>query len=68
MTKNQLPISEKKSIENELRIQQDIKKRLMRQKDCLKNYKLYNLIGKGAFGEVRLARNKKTGIYIFKVR
>jgi hypothetical protein len=42
-----------------------MKKRLMRQKDSLNNYELYNLIGKGAFGEVRLARNRKTSKIIF---
>jgi serine/threonine protein kinase len=29
----------------------------MRQKDSLNNYELYQIIGKGAFGEVRLAKN-----------
>lgn len=36
---------------------QAINKRLERQKDTLDNYRLYNVIGKGAFGEVRLAKN-----------
>jgi hypothetical protein len=61
-----MPLSQKLSLEKELKIQQDIKKRLMRQKDCLKNYELYNLIGKGAFGEVRLAKNRKTSNIISK--
>lgn len=29
----------------------------MRQKDSLSNYTLYRTIGRGAFGEVRLAKN-----------
>ena len=33
-----------------------ISKRLQRQKDSLKNYTLHSLIGRGAFGEVRLAQ------------
>jgi hypothetical protein len=61
-----MPLSEKLSLEKELKIQQDMKKRLMRQKDCLKNYELYNLIGKGAFGEVRLAKNRKTSNIILR--
>jgi serine/threonine protein kinase len=36
---------------------QMMNKRLQRTKDNLCNYKLYNVIGRGAFGEVRLARN-----------
>ncbi len=39
----------------------------MRQKDNLKNYELYNLIGKGGFGEVRLARNRKTSNIILSL-
>ena len=31
-------------------------KLIVRKKDSLKNYKLYSLIGRGAFGEVRLAK------------
>ncbi len=61
-----MPLSQKQSVEKELKIQQDIKKRLMRQKDSLKNYELYNLIGKGAFGEVRLAKNRKTSKIILR--
>ena len=61
-----MPLSQKLSLEKELKIQQDMKKRLMRQKDCLKNYELYNLIGKGAFGEVRLAKNRKTSNIILR--
>lgn len=37
----------------------------MRQKDSLKNYELYDIIGKGAFGDVRIAKNKTTSILIF---
>ena len=36
--------------------------RLSRMKDKLSNYKLYQMIGKGAFGDVRLAKIKATGI------
>ena len=36
--------------------EQSIQKRLQRAKDSLKNYKLLSLIGRGAFGEVRLAQ------------
>jgi serine/threonine protein kinase len=39
-----------------------INKRLQRSKDNLSNYKLYNVIGRGAFGEVRLGRNIATSI------
>ena len=35
-------------------------KRVQRQKDDLKNYKLHNIIGRGAFGEVRLATQTST--------
>lgn len=41
---------------------QTINKRLQRQKDHLENYQLHNIIGRGAFGEVRLAQNIKTSI------
>jgi hypothetical protein len=37
----------------------------MRQKESLKNYELYDIIGKGAFGDVRTAKNKTTSILIF---
>lgn len=33
---------------------------MSRQKDCLANYELHKLIGRGAFGDVRIARNKAT--------
>jgi serine/threonine protein kinase len=33
---------------------------MKRQKDCLKNYELHQLIGRGAFGDVRIAKNKAT--------
>ena len=36
--------------------------RLQRIKDRLSNYELLGMIGKGAFGDVRLARMKDTGI------
>lgn len=35
---------------------------MLRQKDNLKNYKLDRVIGRGAFGEVRVARNLITSI------
>jgi serine/threonine protein kinase len=33
---------------------------MSRQKDCLENYELHKLIGRGAFGDVRIAKNKAT--------
>ena len=38
----------------------------MRTKDKLSNYELLGMIGKGAFGDVRLAKIKETGIYSTK--
>ena len=42
--------------------EQTLCKRLQRQKDGLKNYNLHSLIGRGAFGEVRLAQEIESGI------
>lgn len=38
------------SITHEIIDKQNCKKRLLRQRDALNNYRLYNVIGKGAFG------------------
>lgn len=51
-----------------LKMDINMNKRLQRQKDTIKNYKLYSVIGRGAFGEVRLARNIETSKYVFILR
>lgn len=54
-------LADLQEIANKITQEHSIQKRLLRKKDSLKNYKLYSLIGRGAFGEVRLAKEISTG-------
>ena len=54
-------LADLQEIANKINKEHSIQKRLLRKKDSLKNYKLYSLIGRGAFGEVRLAKEISTG-------
>jgi serine/threonine kinase 38 len=56
-----LPESEKKHVAERALTREASNTRLMRVKQRLEDYELLEMIGKGAFGEVRLARCKATG-------
>lgn len=58
-----LPESEKKAVAEKALARESSCIRLQRIKMKLEDYELLDMIGKGAFGEVRLARCKGTGIY-----
>ena len=50
MSKSKLNHDQKHLIATKVVEQQNAFKRVKRQKDCLSNYKLHNIIGRGAFG------------------
>ncbi len=61
---DQIPISknEKKVVVEKVLNRESSQIRRMRVKDKLTNYELLSMIGKGAFGDVRLAKLRETGI------
>lgn len=56
-----LPEAEKKHVAERALTREASNTRLMRVKQRLEDYELLEMIGRGAFGEVRLARCKATG-------
>jgi serine/threonine protein kinase len=64
-----LDVSEKEQLEllEDLQRKETEYTRLMRNRLCVDDFDLLSIIGRGAFGEVRLCREKKTGnIYAMK--
>ncbi|KAF8093558.1 hypothetical protein N665_0383s0183 [Sinapis alba] len=64
-----LDVSEKEQLEllEDLQRKETEYTRLMRNRLCVDDFHLLSIIGRGAFGEVRLCREKKTGnIYAMK--
>ena len=58
---------EKKKIKNEINQQQSQRNRKKREKQTIHDYESLAIIGRGAFGEVHVCREKKTGnIYAIK--
>ena len=52
---------EKEKIKQEIFIQESSKYRFYREKQTIRDYESLSIIGRGAFGEVHVCRNKKTG-------
>jgi serine/threonine kinase 38 len=58
-----LPTTQKKAVAKQVLAREASQTRLLRIKDRLANYELLGMIGKGAFGDVRLARVRESGTY-----
>ena len=57
-----LPHAQKREVVQKMVGREASESRLSRVRDKLSNYELLQMIGKGAFGDVRLARVKATGM------
>ena len=57
-----IPQSQKKAVAEKAFSKEASQTRLLRLRDRLSNYELMEMIGKGAFGDVRLAKTKETSI------
>ena len=60
MTELQLTVTEKNLIKHEIMHKEAIIQREQRQKIGITDFEPISIIGKGAFGEVRVVRHKKT--------
>ena len=65
-----IPEKEKQDIKNEIQNKEKIRLQKIREKLTIYDYESLNVIGKGAFGEVHICRNKKTNeiVAIKKIR
>lgn len=58
-----IPQAQKKSVAKKALEKETSEIRLLRARDRLGNYELLGMIGKGAFGDVRLGRTKAEGTF-----
>ena len=61
MSEQGVPITEQQLVKNQIMHMEAEKKRQQRQKQTVREYEPVKIIGRGAFGEVRLCRIIKTG-------
>lgn len=67
LASSDVPVEEQMNMIKDLERKETEFMRLKRQKTCVDDFELLTIIGRGAFGEVRLCREKKSGnIYAMK--